>query len=140
MLWNQRTLTEHLAFNHAKLSIILWGILYALYPPQVIVIKLGYNLILAGALMAILGGLIGLAGLYFSNSNEIERRYKGLIFEAGGLTIAMTGPLSFFFTSAYLTVTLDEPQLHTITAVSYALCASLLSRIVVVRRGFQGRV
>ena len=88
------------------------------------------------AISAIVGSVVGIFGLLLSSSKDVIRRYQGLVIESAGLTLSLCGPLAFFVTVGYLTIHLQEPQLHVVAAVTYALCAVIISRIVVVRRSF----
>lgn len=137
MLFQERTLLEHIAFIHAKLALILWGVLYAVWPPVQLVNEIGYTLVYISAGFSIFGSIAGIVGLIMSDSKVLKRRYQGLIIESAGLLVALCGPLTFFVTIAYLILEFDDPQGHSFAAISYALCASFLSRIVVVRKGMK---
>ena len=110
MLFQERTLLEHIAFIHAKLALILWGVLYAIWPPIQLVNELGYTLVYISAGFSIIGSLAGIAGLIMSDSKVLKRRYQGLIIESAGLLVALCGPLTFFVTIAYLILEFDDPQ------------------------------
>ena len=137
MLDHTRTKWELLAYFHSKMSVVVWGILYFMYPPTLVVNELGYTLLYVSTLLAISGSLLGMVGLWRSNSNNMNTRYQGLILEFTGLLFAVGGPLGFFITSAHLTLELDEPQLHTVTGVAYALSAFIISRIFTVWRNLK---
>lgn len=145
MIWNRKTdvyylphhnriKLEQLSYVNARLSITLWGITYFLYPPRAVAEELGRGLISVSAAMAVIGSLIGIFGFVLTSSGNLNRLYQGLILEFSGLLICFGGPFSFFVTSAYLTLHLDEPQGHSFTAISYALCAFIFSRIAIIWR------
>lgn len=134
MIYYQRLGTDRLIYIHAKLAVILWGLTYLIYPLKPIVDELGYSLIYTSALSAIFGSLLGIIGLLRQRTNNINRRYQGLIMEFSGLMISFTGPLGFFFTAAYLTTKYVAPQGYSLTVLAYALCAAMIGRILTVWR------
>lgn len=137
MLDHTRTKWEVVAYFHSKLALVVWGVVYLMWPPTIVVRELGYVLINASASFAIFGGLLGIAGLFVSNSNNLNRRYQGLIMEFSGLLISIGGPLGLFFTSANLTLKFNNPDFHTVTGICYALSAFMISRIFTVWRSLK---
>ena len=135
MLFYKRLKIEHIGFIHVKLSVLIWGIFIILWPPQPLVITIGHTLIYLNAVAVILGCLVGIAGLMFSNSENVKKTYQGIILEYAGLTLASCGALSYFVTTVWTTVKADNPLYLSHAAIAYALFSTLISRIIIVHRG-----
>lgn len=128
----KRLSLEHWALIHAKLSLVVWGVLYLSTKPMVIEHELGPVYGSVVALLAVFGGLIGIVGLILSTDQRLGRRHLGLSIELFGLSLAAFAPTTFFIAQI-----IELPFRLTLSPFAYTVAAFILVRIIIVQRSLK---
>jgi len=133
MSWVKRLRADHWAWIHAKLALIFWGVLYAIYTPEGPLKELGktLNVLIAG--FTIVGSVMAILGLIISTN--IKLRKQGLILELAGLIIAGCGPLTYFITQASL-IQNNQARIA-LSGFAYSLTGFVVARAIVVARALR---
>lgn len=129
-----QTYLDYLMLAHVKAAVALWGVLYILYTPPPIRTHLGPALVVFSGLFAIVGSITGIIGLTLTGSQHKKHSAQGAILEMSGLIVAACGPLTYFVTSAYLVVSLNQSFRHIEAGLAYALFSAIVARIIAVKK------
>lgn len=120
------------AWVHAKIVIIVWGILFQIYTPAQVDDVLGMTLVRAVSAVTIIGLIISLTGMYMSMSNIIITASRGITIELSGLWLAIAGPLAFSVTQLYLSFGPDGNQQISRMVLPYGIAAFFFVRITLI--------
>ena len=132
----KRLRIDHWAWINAKLSLVLWGLLYLFITPAGPLEAIGQSLNAAAALFSIFGGLTAVVGIVIATDEHVSTRQKGLIVEIFGSIIGVCGPITYFITQVNL-FGQDRSRIP-LAAFALSLVCFIFARTMAVRRALGG--
>ncbi|WP_307083520.1 hypothetical protein [Arthrobacter agilis] len=124
----KRLTPVHWAYIHFKFALgVVWPTVLWLLTPTAVNDALQRTIVTTMAGATILGGIMSITGLIMT-AQRGRVRTIGVSIELAGIALLSSGPLSYFFTQAYLA--LSNYERAALAVFAYAMLAALICRFV----------